>query len=70
MNDHDGCEPCQRFNEAWHSALSDLWQTVARLRDASRTGDALTQTHGEAEFARLNAENARTMLELHRSGRA
>ena len=69
MNDHDGCEHCKRLRKAWYSALSEVSESVSRLRVAHKNGGGSKQAHSEMVSAELTAENARMMLDLHRSAR-
>src|ERR1700682_5826226 len=68
MNDHRGCEHCKRLIDSWRFAVLELSKSVSRLRVAHNNGIGFEHAHGEAELARLTADNARTTLDRHRYG--
>ncbi len=72
LNNHLGCEDCNLLRDAWHSAVSQFSESVERLRDAHKNGNAYRYSlaRSDKELARITVDNARTLLQLHRLERA
>jgi hypothetical protein len=67
MNNHPGCEDCKGLRAAWYTTLSEFSESVSRMRDARKSGEGYMKAHCETALAQVTADNARTMLDLHRS---
>jgi hypothetical protein len=58
------CDEREQLVEKWNEAV----KVFARFLDVLACGDGdFNQRYRDTELARLNAENARVMLEQHRS---
>ena len=66
MNKHLDCEDCKQLREVWHFALSEFAESATRLGDGRNKAK---QAKCETDLAWIAAANARTLLDLHRSGR-
>ena len=61
------CEDRERLVTEYRDALGKFSAAVKRLRQCDRDAHRFADEHQATEIARLHAENARAMLELHRS---
>ena len=60
------CPHRQQLTEEWNQAVSEFSKSIRRLKDAIGN-EGYANEYRATEQARLHAENARTMLNLHRS---
>ena len=58
------CQHRDRLIGEWHEAVSEFSKSIKRLKEAIGN-ESYAGEHQATELARLHAENARTMLELH-----
>ena len=59
---------CAHRNELvklWNEAVWEFSQAVGKLAACKAVDQQFKQQHGLTEMARLRADNARSMLELH-----
>jgi hypothetical protein len=62
--------PClhrENLTVEYHEAVQAFSYAVKRLRESDRTGVGFEEHHRATELARQRADNARTMLDLHRT---
>jgi hypothetical protein len=62
----NNCPDRDHLVRKWHEAVEGFSISVSQLK-ASIGNDHFADQHQATEQARLNAENIRTMLELHRA---
>jgi hypothetical protein len=61
------CEERERLIIQWHDAILAFGNCVGGLAARNNSGNGFAAHYEKTERARLHAENARTILELHRS---
>ena len=61
------CPDRERLIVQYHNAVVMFSASISRLKACNGDGKGFSATHRETELARLHAENARLMLEMHRS---
>ena len=61
------CLQRDRLIAEWHEAVNEFSEDLAMLR-ACRDDRRFSEHYKASELARLHAENARMMLEIHRAG--
>ena len=60
------CEHREQLITEWHEAVVRFSHAVKRLRQCDGDARRFADEHHATEQARLHAENARMMLNLHR----
>jgi hypothetical protein len=61
------CAQRDRLIKQWHDAILAFAHCVSQLGVRKGSGDGFSKQYQETELARLHAEDARMMLELHRT---
>jgi hypothetical protein len=61
------CPDRERFTIKYHDAVVIFSASVHRLRECNGDGNGFAAAQRQTELARLNAENARMTLEIHRA---
>jgi hypothetical protein len=61
------CAERERLIKQWHDAILTFAHCVSQLGARKGNGGRSSKRYQQTEQARLHAENARTMLELHRT---
>jgi hypothetical protein len=61
------CEHKNNLITEWQGALKAFSTAVKRLQDCNGDADKFAVEHRATELARLHAENARMMVEHHRT---
>ena len=60
------CEHRHRLIAEWHKSVVEFSKCIRLLQASIGNGSNFADAHQATEQARLHAENARTMLNLHR----
>jgi hypothetical protein len=61
------CEHRERFTIQYNDAVVMFSASVQRLKECNADGNGFAAAQRASELARLHAENARLMLEMHRA---
>jgi hypothetical protein len=61
------CAQRNNLVKLWNEAVLAFSQAVSQLKACQKSDRAFVQQHQLTEMARLHADNARSMLELHRT---
>ncbi len=61
------CPARERLIVQYHDAVVMFSASISRLKACNGDGKGFAQAHRETKLARLHTENARLMLEMHRS---
>jgi hypothetical protein len=61
------CAQRNHLVKLWNEAVLGFSKAVAQLKACQKSGTAFAEQHHLTEIARLHAENARSMLDIHRT---
>lgn len=61
------CKQRELLTIEWHEAVAKFSDAVIRLRKCNGDGTRFATQHRATDLARLHSENARMMLEHHRT---
>jgi hypothetical protein len=61
------CAQRNHLVKLWNEAVLAFSQAVGQLKACRKSDQAFAEQHQLTEMARLHADNARSMLELHRT---
>jgi hypothetical protein len=61
------CEHRERLTIQYNDAVVTFAAAVNHLKECNGSGNGFAEAQRAAELARLHAENARLMLEMHRA---
>jgi hypothetical protein len=61
------CPDRERLTTQYHDAVVIFSASVTHLKGCNGDGNGFAEAQRETDVARLHAENARVMLEMHRA---